>query len=332
MELVRAASLSGYLDVAAALRLDTLPLLRRAGLARSALADADRMIPARAVVYLLEESARAARCQSLGVRMAQRRTMADLGMVSLLIVHQPTLREAFRVMQRYRNRINSTLVLQVEEEASLAVVQEQWVLEPPMVSRQADELALGVLAQLGQWLLGRAWRIAEVHLVHAAPAPADRPVYAGLFGTMPHFGSSFTGLVLPEALLDTPNPRADAALATQASRMAEAMMPEAARSLDQEVEEAILLQLPAGGASVAATARALGLHPRTLQRRLEEAGQSFAAIRDAIRRGQAARLLANPRLAVTEVAALCGYASLSAFTRWHRLAFGHAPRRARRGR
>ncbi|MGB7655221.1 MAG: AraC family transcriptional regulator [Novosphingobium sp.] len=332
MELVRAASLSGYYEVAEDLRLDTPGLLKRAGLARASLADPDRMIPARSVVYLLEESAKAANCPSLGVRMAQRRTIADLGMVSLLIAHQPTLREAFNVMQRYRNRINSTLVLQVEESRGVAVVQEQWVLDPPLVSRQSDELALGVLAGLGLWLLGSAWHIHEVHCAHPTPDQAEQAIYTRLFDAPLRFGSDFTGIVISAPLLDLPNPRADVALAAHARRMAETMMAEAERSLEQEVEEAILLQLPAGGASIAATARALGLHPRTLQRRLEGNGQPFAEIREIVRRRQAARYLANPRLTITEVAELSGYASLSAFTRWHRQAFGRSPSRTRNER
>lgn len=332
MELVRAASLSGYFEVAEGLHLDTLPLLRSAGLARAVLADPDRMIPARSVVYLLEETARVANCQSLGVRMAGLRTMADLGMVSLLIAHQPTLREAFNVMQHYRNRINSTLVLQVEESRGVAVVQEQWVLDPPLVSRQSDELALGVVARLGEWLLGDAWQIEEAHSAHCAPSRAEHAVYTRLFGAPLRFGSDITGLVLSAALLDLPNPRADPALAAHARRMAETMMAEAARSLEQEVEEAILLQLPTGGASLSATARALGLQPRTLQRRLDEQGQPFGAILSAIRNRQATRLLANPRLTVTEVAQLSGYASLSAFTRWHTRTFGLSPQHIRKQR
>lgn len=330
MELVRAATLSGYFAVAAELQLDTLPLLRRARLARSIIAEPDRMLPARSVVRLLEDSAAAANCPSFAVRMASRRTIADLGMVSLLIAHQPTLREAFNVMQRYRNRINSTLVLQVEEHGEVALVQEQWALDPPLVSRQSDELALGVLAGLGAWLLGSAWQVTEVHSVHQSPPPADSAIYAHMFGSRMRFNSDFTGLVMATSLLDVPNPRADVALAAHARRMTEAMMTEAGRTLLQEVEEAILLQLPTGGTSLSATARALGLQPRTLQRRLDEQGQSFGSILDAIRSRQATRYLSNPRLTVTEVAELSGYASLSAFTRWHTKTFGSSPHHFRK--
>ncbi|WP_140420638.1 AraC family transcriptional regulator [Novosphingobium sp. B 225] len=329
MELVRAATLTGYLELAAQFRLDPLPLLRGAGLSRSVIAEPDRMIPARSVIHLLEESARAAHCPTFALRMALRRTVADLGLVSLLIAHQPSLREAFAVMQRYRNRINSTLVLQLEERGGVAVLHESWALEPPLVSRQSDELALGVLAGIGQWLLGPAWRVEEVRFAHAAPAVGEMPVYARAFGAPVRFGSDFVGLVLDSGVLDLPNPRADPALAAHAGAMAQAMIEGAPRSIEQEVEEALLQQLPVNGASLPVTARALGLNPRTLQRRLEAAGQPFAALLERVRRQQAARHLANPRLSLTQVAELTGYASLSAFTRWYNSSHGLAPSRAR---
>lgn len=79
-------------------------------------------------------------------------------------------------------------------------------------------------------------------------------------------------------------------------------------------------------------ARALGMQPRTLQRRLDQQGQPFGAILAAVRSRQAARYLANPRLSVTEVAELSGYASLSAFTRWHTKTLGMSPQRFRKQR
>ncbi len=329
MELVRAATLIGFSEVAASLRLDPLALLRRAGLSPRVIADPERMIPARSTIHLLEECARKAQCPTFALRMAQRRTIADLGLVSLLIAHQPNLREALGVMQRYRNRINSTLLLQLEERGGVAVLRESFALNPPLVSRQADELALGVIAGIGQWLLGPHWRVEEVRFAHGAPPVGEMPVYSRVFGAPARFGSDFVGLVLDPAVLDLPSARADPALAAHARSMAEAMIADPQRSIGQEVEEALLLQLPAGVASLPATARALGLHPRTLQRRLDAAGQPFAALLEQVRRQQAARHLANPRLSLTEVAELTGYASLSAFTRWYSAAHGQSPSRAR---
>ena len=114
MELVRAASLTGYFAVAEQLRLDVMPLMRRRPDPLDA-RQSGQMVPARSAVRLLEDSADASGCPTFGLRMAEERQLSDIGMVSLLIVHQPTLGEALEVLVEFRNRINSNLTLQVEE-------------------------------------------------------------------------------------------------------------------------------------------------------------------------------------------------------------------------
>ncbi len=111
MELVRAASLTGYFAVAEQLGVDVAPLLRRAGLSRAMTADPEQMLPAGLVMRLLERTADTSGCITFGLRMAVERELSDIGMISLLIVHQPTLGAALEVLSEYRTRINSNLTL-----------------------------------------------------------------------------------------------------------------------------------------------------------------------------------------------------------------------------
>ena len=62
MELVRAAALKGYFEVAEELKLDTAaPAPQRRACRASMLANPEQMLPARSVIRLLEESAEAVR-------------------------------------------------------------------------------------------------------------------------------------------------------------------------------------------------------------------------------------------------------------------------------
>jgi AraC-like DNA-binding protein len=74
------------------------------------------------------------------------------------------------------------------------------------------------------------------------------------------------------------------------------------------------------------TAKTLGLHARTLQRRLREEGSSFEKIKDDARREWATSLLEQPSVSLTQIAEMLGYADLSAFSRRCRRWFGEAPR------
>src|SRR5436190_2357940 len=143
MEIVRAAALTGYFEVADKLHLDVMSLLRKAGLSRSMVNNRNRMLPARSVVQLLQESSVTSACPTFGLLMAEQRKLSDLGAISVLIVHQPTLRDALSVLGEYRNRINTNLTLQVEQQGDTVVLCEHFSLNPPMVSRQVNDLALG---------------------------------------------------------------------------------------------------------------------------------------------------------------------------------------------
>jgi AraC-like DNA-binding protein len=329
MELVRAAALTGYFAVAEALRLDTVPLLRCSGLTRAMLDNPEQMLPARPVIRLLEESAAASNCLTFGLRMAELRGLADLGMASLLIAHQSTLRDALSVLIQFRNRINSTLVASCEEFDGMVLLRQHFALDPPMPSRQADDLALGVLDQMCRSVLGADWQPIAISLPYEPTPPNEHPVYQRLFSCPIEFNSEYAGILLNVADLDRSNPRSDPAMALHARNLVNAMIDPGERSIVEEVEQAIQLLMPAGRASIASVADSLGITVRTLQRRLEDDGTQFSDLLDRVRVREVSRYLGQRRLRLTDVADALGYSSLSAFSNWYRGRFGETPSEAR---
>ena len=330
--LVRAAALTAYIPITRELGLDPTPLLQSVGLSRSLLLHPEQMIPAQSVVTLLERSAEAAGCLTFGLRMAASRNLADMGVVSLLIAHQATLRDALEVLVRYRTRINTTLFLQIEEHEEIAILREELTVRSREVPRQATDLALGVLARICSTVLGAQWQPECACFNYPAPPAAERGIYHQLFRCSIEFDSDFQGIVINARDLDRDNPRADAALAMHARNLVDTVMEPGDRNLSEEVEQCILLLLPSGRASAQTIAEALGLNLRTLQRQLEGEGTTFSQLLVRVRRQQLARHFANTRLRLTEIAELLGYASLGAFTRWHIEEFGQTPSAARRQR
>jgi len=329
-EIVRVAALTGYYEVARQLGFDPLPFLRETGLSRTMMQSPEQVIPARAALRLLELSAEVSNCPTFGLRMAAGRSLADLGAISLLIAHQATLRDALATLALNRHRVNSVLVLSVDERPGAVVLREDFALDPPLYSRQAADLALGVLARMCSAVLGPGWHPESVCLPYLRPAPQEMEIYRKLFRCPIHFGAEFSGLVVTPGDLDRPNPRAEPALAVHAGTLIESVMAPDRRTLTQEVEHAILMLLPTGQASIRSMAGALGMNLRTLQRGLDAEGTSFTDILDRIRVQLARQHLANPRMRLTDIADLLGYSSLGAFTRWYSQAFGMPPSAARK--
>jgi AraC-like DNA-binding protein len=328
-EVVRVAALTGYFETMAGFGVDPRPLLKEQGLSGDLLANPEQLISARAAIRLLERSAAVTGCITLGLRMSEGRALAHLGATSLLIAHQPTLRQAIAALTEFRARINSTLVLHFQEANGEAILREGFSLSRPEPSRQASDLAMGVMARMCMAVLGDSWSPRTVCFSHHSPPPADLSVYARVFRCRPEFDCEFNGLVIASSDLDRPNAKADDHLARHARQLLESAMSPAMRTTSQDVEQLIKLLLPSGRASVQTCAASLGTTVRTLQRMLDGEGENFTALLNKARMQLAEQFLSNPRMRVTDVADMLGYSSIGAFTRWHTQTFGKTPRQWR---
>ena len=92
--LVRAAALTHFSDVMRELGGDPDKALRQAGLRPALLREQDQLVDVAIVTRLLEAAALSTGCESFGLRMARSRQLSSFGAVSLLLLHQPTLRQA----------------------------------------------------------------------------------------------------------------------------------------------------------------------------------------------------------------------------------------------
>lgn len=328
-ELVRAASLTGYIATMQELGADPMPFIREAGFSPGLPANPEQLISGAVAMRLLESSARATGCMTLGLRMAEKRSLASLGAISLLVTHAASLRLALQALTEFRNRINSTLVLHVEEGDGVVVLRENFVFSSPTPLRQGSDLALGVLVRLCANVLGGNWAPLTVCFSHEAPPAREMPIFHRLFGCRPEFDSQFDGIVIDARDLDRANPRADSDLASHARKLIEAVSYPDARTVQQNVEQLIVLLLPTGRATIRTCADSMGATVRTLQRKLEADGTGFNALLNRVRMQLAVQYLANPRVRVTDVAGLLGYSSIGAFTRWHTQAFGVSPQKWR---
>lgn len=331
-ELIRAAVLTGYFATMESLRADPLPLLREVGLSEKLLSNPEQTISRRAATQLMERAVEVTGCATFGLRMAESRGLANLGATSLLIAHAANLRDALAALNRYRDRINSKLVIQIIDIGDGVLIRQDFAAGETEKSRQSYDLALGVLMRLCTEVLGESWRPIMVCFTHEPPPPAELPIYRRLFRCGAEFDSEFNGLVLDPADIDRPSRRADSALADHARKLIESAISPERQSLVQQVEQSILLLMPSGHATIQTCCSLLGMSVRTLQRTLDAEGTSFSEMVNRARTQLSGQYLANPRNRITDVAEMLGYGSISAFSRWHVQTFGITPKERRKAR
>ncbi|WP_095146490.1 AraC family transcriptional regulator [Pseudomonas sp. Irchel s3b6] len=322
-KLVRAAVLTNYLEVAHYLGFNPHDLLASVGLNKNRLQVPEHRIAIDAAVRLLEDSATASGCQSFGLSMAESRQLSDFGVVSLLLTHQRTLRDALQVVVHYRHLLNDSLAIFIEEAGKMVIIREEVVTEVPMPCRQANELAIGVMFRLCAALLGSSWQPYSVNFTHQAPD--NLQLHRRLFGCKLEFGSEFNGIVCPNANLDMTNPHADPAMARHAQRYLDSLQGDQGPSTLFEIRKAIYLLLPMGHATIEQIAQTQGMNVRTLQRRLKEDNCTFNDVINDVRRDLVLRYLENPSYSLGRIADMLGYSMASSFTRWFIAQFGMPP-------
>ena len=289
--LIRAAVLTNYVEVMQHLVPDPHKLVRKSGLDKSLLDNPDRLVPLHAVVRLLESSARASDCPTLGLQMAETRQLEHLGAISLLLAHQRTVRNALGTAIEYRHLVNEAVAIELEEIGEAVIVHEEVVTDAPMPAGQATDLALGTLHRMCAALFGIGWNLQSVHFTHEAPP--DLRVHRRVFGGSARleFGSNFNGFVCSSADLEHENPSANATMGRYARQFVDSLPPANERSLVRDVRTMVYLLTPSGHATIEHVAAALGLTVRTLQRQLAEADMSFTDVVDSVRRDLAVRYL-----------------------------------------
>ncbi len=320
---VRSGTLANYADVARQAGLDPYAMLRRIGIDPQALSDPDLHISGRHVAELLELSAEQAGAADFALRMALGRRLSDMGVVTLSLSNQPTLRNVLAVMTRYRRLVNASLAIQLQEVDDITDVNVDLLIETEGPKTQAYLLSVAVLFQMFAAILGPHWRPVRAHFVHARPA--NTTLYRQLFGTHVEFNADHYGISCLTADLDIRNRAADSGLARHAGRLLDTLHEDQPISISFEVRKSVYMLLPLGRCSIRRVAANLGVTERTLQRRLGEDGEEFSDIVQQVRHELAERYIANPGYSMTRIADMLGYSQLSSFTRWFASEFGVAP-------
>lgn len=319
---VRAASLIGFVEVCYFVGLDPFEMLRQAKISPSFLDDPENRHSARPVMEMIEQAAARSGCDAFGLLMAECRSFASLGPLSLLLEHLDTVGEVLASLNRYRRLMNDVASLECIRGAETSIF--SWTAAPGYETIQGTDLAVGVIYRILTEALGGSWAPDAVHFRH--PPPRDLRTFRQFFQVPIEFDSKFSGYSVATKSLGAAMPDAEAMMAEHARRLLELIpLPEEITPFSEAAQRAIYLLLPNGAARLATVAANLGMNERMLQRRLALEGTSFEALLNETRKDTAERFLVASKRPVGIIAESLGYSSTGAFTRWFVSEFGKPP-------
>ena len=327
--MVRVEAVRGYRALVAELGGDPIGLLRAAKIKNAAFDQPASFISFGAIIQLLERSARDLACPDFGLRLAERQDIGILGPLAVAMRYSATVGEAMRCASKYIYVYNAAIGFSIradrgEDEALLTF---EILSEHGPQCAQMIEHGVGITCRILSMLsVGRS-HPSRVWLPH--PAVASRATYRRHLGAPVEFKAPVAALAIDRGDLDLPLYEHNEELRALAVDYLNVQFPPRRTSLPVQVRTVIERLLGTGACGYAEVADALSIHPRTLQRRLREAGTTFEDIKDEARRDLARRYLAYPEVPLTQVTALLDYGEQSALTRSCQRWFDTSPRALR---
>lgn len=289
--------------------------------------DPDARIPLSVEEALWDAAAATDPCFGLHAAAQIRPGMFDV--LDYAVRTAPTVREALARLVRYNRLVHSAAIFTVEDRDERTRIEHSFA-GGQRPSRQASEFTLASLVVIAGQISGQPIVPLAVELPHAAGQ--ELAPYREAFGVEPRFGAAVGAIELARTDLDRACPAADPSLSDIILRQANALLaalPDPERTTAARVRRQIAEHLAEGPPSLGDIARALKSSDRSLQRRLADEGTAFDAVLDDVRRELALRYLANPSMAIGEVAYLVGYSEPSAFHRAFKRWTGQTPAESR---
>lgn len=320
-DVVHARLLNGFPELAASLGGDAEALLREVGVG-------DGKITYRQAFALLELAARALDCPDFGLRLAAQQLGGGMfGPLGQVMKNSPTFGEALIYVRDHTYAHSLAARIWHERREGMLFSGHDILLDRLPARSQAMEhiILSGHLSALE--ITGGHARTRRVHFRHQPQSPLS--VYRRHFGCEVRFGQDEDGVLFSDHDLAcrTIDPDAEAYRAVTAFIDSEFIRHHP--PIHAQARGAIMRQLASGGSTNARVAEELGMHLRTLHRRLRAEGTSFQQLKDEVRREALLYYVQQTRLDFARISERLGFAEQSVMTRSCNRWFGMPPTRLR---
>ena len=332
---VAGAYLQPLLEAAGAHGIDSTALATQAGLAPHSLSPATTGLPAAAYVRLLDAGAALAGDAHFGLHVGERVRMGTYSAYGMVLLSCKDMGQALEQTARYEALAHDLGRSALRRDGDR--FQYRWISHYPGASRHLVDSVFAGIRVCGDWLAGTPLPPGELAFAHDGGGDAllrhaaHRDEYVRVLGSVPRFNADANTATMPARVLDWPLPNADTSLYPLLRQHAEQLLAQrcggmgADAGIAARVESAIAAGLRQGGARLAGVAGELAMTPRTLQRKLSDAGTSFQVLLDRVRHRQACDYLRQGELSLVDIACLLGYQEQSAFNHAFRAWSGTNP-------
>ena len=325
---IASAWMRGVADLLRTQSLDVPDLFRQAGLDIRELEHARSRMPVEKIdrLWMLAEQQSKQPFVALSRATADKPTSFDMLAYSMMSCQN--LSQAIERLVQYCAVVSDAVDLRV------VVISEGCRIEvTPMVPPQPGRFSrldytIVTFLAFCRWVTG--CDIVPLAVELAYPAPVDLKRHQLAFSCTPRFNALGHALLLRNSDLQLPLPTANAALSQLHDRVVQDYVRELhPTGIERQLATSLVHGMASGRVLRRDVASDLCMSDRTLQRRLAEAGTSFQAELDSLRRQLTENYLCDPQVPLAEIASLLGFAEESTFYRACQRWFQLSPKQAR---
>lgn len=309
---------------------DPAAVLAGAGFAPSCFGDPDLPLPYAAAVRLLGRCASATGCEHFGLLVGARAGPECLGLTGLLLVSASDVATALDDLVRHLDLRDRGAIVSLQVDHGVAWLSYTIVLPEAEGAAVVNDLSMTVGRNLMRSLCGPEWRPTEVMLPRRRPTRTEP--WTRCFRVPVQFDADRCALAFDARWLERPLAAANLLVHSHLEKEAAVAHTRQGGGLVDEVRRAVRGMVSNPPCTAPRVASLLGMHERTLNRRLHASGTTFMQQRDEVLYAMSRQLLDATSMPLTEIGLVLGYADAAAFTRAFVRWSGQAPGQWRRQR
>jgi AraC-like DNA-binding protein len=280
-------------------------------------------LPSDDYYQILEQILKMVDIPSFGVRVGQKFSLVDYGVLGYACISSPSFRHLLQTFFRFQQIVgsNDTFSETLREEGDQAMIEIRSSSAKNHLARFDIEEAIG------QWISatedmapGEDSMYTRINLAFSKPDYADD--MQALLGCPVFFDQPRNEMVLPAEFLDHPLTMANELTSQLCEQQCNTILQglNKQQGLVDQVRK-LIINLPGRVPTPEEIAGQLNVSYRTLRRRLSDEGTSFKEIHNEVRMGMASEYLRQTDLTTQEITYLLGYSEASnfhrAFKAWH---------------
>jgi AraC-like DNA-binding protein len=243
----------------------------------------------------------------------ERSIPSHLGIAGYLVQSAPDVGTALRSITKYLDLHDQGGLPVFTSSGNRSLLGYAIHLPDVKAADQIYDLAIAVACNIMRTLCGRNWNPTEVILTRKSPR--DLTPYKRYFRAPLRFNAEESAIAFPSRWLSHQPPTADPLLQRHLEMEANELHAKQSVDLTETVHCLLRQCLTSRQCTAAGIAEKLGMHERTLYRRLQQEGTSFRQELERMRQTVSQQLLSGTTATLAEIATSLGYADASAFSR-----------------